>query len=70
MAGSDEDHGGSRRPGAKDRGWSSIVWVLGDRTIERSGDAMCGLHHAQGDEVHGFHGLASKPWSTVFPGLA
>jgi hypothetical protein len=24
MAGSDEDHGRSRRPGAEDRGWSSI----------------------------------------------
>jgi hypothetical protein len=38
--------------------------------IERSGDAVCGLHHTQGDEEHGFLGLASKPWSTVSPGLA
>jgi hypothetical protein len=31
-------------------------WVLGVRTIERSGDAMCGLHHTQGDEERGFLG--------------
>jgi hypothetical protein len=30
--------------------------VLGDRTIERSGDAMCGLHRACGDEEHEFLG--------------
>jgi hypothetical protein len=30
--------------------------VLGGRTIERSGDAMCGLHHTRGDEEHGFLG--------------
>jgi hypothetical protein len=38
--------------------------------IERSGDAVCSLHHAQGDEEHEFLGLASKPRSTVSPGLA
>jgi hypothetical protein len=38
--------------------------------IERSADAMCGLHRAQGDEERGFIGLASKPRSTVSPGLA
>jgi hypothetical protein len=38
--------------------------------IKRSGDAVCGLHHAQGDEECGFLGLASKPRSTVSPGLA
>jgi hypothetical protein len=27
--------------------------VLGGRMIERSGDAMCGLHHAHGDEERG-----------------
>jgi hypothetical protein len=27
-------------------------WVLGGRTIERSDDAMCGLHGARGDEEH------------------
>jgi hypothetical protein len=32
--------------------------------IERSDDVVCGLHHAQGDEEHGFLAL------TVSPGLA
>jgi hypothetical protein len=49
---------------------SSIGRVLGDRTIERSSDAMCSLHHAQGDEERRFVGLASKPRSTVSPSLA
>jgi hypothetical protein len=44
MADSDEDQGRSRRLGAEDRGWSRIDRVLGGRTIERSGDAVCGLH--------------------------
>jgi hypothetical protein len=30
--------------------------VLSGRTIERSGDAMCGLHHTRGDEEHEFLG--------------
>jgi hypothetical protein len=30
--------------------------VLGGRAIERSGGAMCGLHHAHGDEERGFIG--------------
>jgi hypothetical protein len=30
--------------------------VLDGRTIERSGDAVCGLHRACGDEEHGFLG--------------
>jgi hypothetical protein len=30
--------------------------VLGGRMIERSGSAMCGLHHVRGDEEHGFLG--------------
>jgi hypothetical protein len=30
--------------------------VLGGRTIERSGDAVCGLHCARRDEERGFHG--------------
>jgi hypothetical protein len=29
MAGSDEDHGRSRRHSAEDRGWSSTGWILG-----------------------------------------
>jgi hypothetical protein len=65
MEGSDEDLCRSRRPGAEDWGWSSTYWVLGGRTIGRSGDAVCGLHHAQGDEERGFLDLASKPRSTV-----
>jgi hypothetical protein len=59
MMGSDEECGGSRKPGAENRGWSSIGRVLGSRTIERSGHAMCGLYHARGDEERGFLGLAS-----------
>jgi hypothetical protein len=30
--------------------------VLGGQAIERSGDTMCGLHHARGDMEHGFLG--------------
>jgi hypothetical protein len=30
--------------------------VLGGRTIERSGDDVCSLHHARGDEKRGFLG--------------
>jgi hypothetical protein len=37
--------------------------------IERSGDAVCGLHHAQRDEERIFLGLASKPRSIVSSGL-
>ncbi len=69
-AGSDEDRGRSRRPGAEDRGWSSTGRILGGQTIKRLGDAMCSLHHAQGDEEREFLGLASKPRSTVSLGLA
>jgi hypothetical protein len=39
--------------------------VLGGRTIERSGDAICGMHHARGDDEHRCLGLASKPRSMV-----
>jgi hypothetical protein len=42
----------------------------GGQTIERSGDALCGLHHVQGDEEHVFLGLASKPRLTISPSLA
>jgi hypothetical protein len=65
MAGSDENRGRSRRPGAEDRGWSSIYRVLGGQTIERSDNAVCGLRRAQGDEEHMFLGLASKARSMV-----
>jgi hypothetical protein len=30
--------------------------VLGDQVIKRSGDAVCGLHRARGDEEHTFLG--------------
>jgi hypothetical protein len=45
---------------------SGTQWLA----IERLGDVVCSLHHAQGDEEDGFLGLASKPRSTVSPGLA
>jgi hypothetical protein len=67
MTGSDEDLGRNRRPGAEYRGWSSTGGVLDGQTIGRSGDAMCDLHHAQGDEEHEFLGWSSKPRSTDFP---
>jgi hypothetical protein len=56
MVSSDEDRGRSRRPGAEDRRWSGIGRVLGGRTIRRSGDAICDLYHARGDEVRWFLG--------------
>jgi hypothetical protein len=31
-------------------------WVLGGRTIERSGGAVCSLHRARGDEERRFLG--------------
>jgi hypothetical protein len=30
--------------------------VFDGQTIERSGDAVCGLHRVRGDEEHGFLG--------------
>jgi hypothetical protein len=56
MTDSDEDHGRSTRLGAEDRGWSSTGRVLGGRAIGRSGDAVCGLHRASGDEEREFLG--------------
>jgi hypothetical protein len=56
MVGSNEDLCRSRKPGAEDRGWSSIGRVLGVRMIERSGDVMCGLHRAQENDECGFLG--------------
>jgi hypothetical protein len=35
-------------------------WVLGSQTIRRSGDAVCSLHRARGDEERMFLGSASK----------
>jgi hypothetical protein len=34
---------------------------------EWSGDTVCGLLHARGDEERGFLGFASKPRSMVWP---
>jgi hypothetical protein len=70
MAGSDEHRGRSRRLVAENQGWSSTSRVLDGWTIERSGDTVCSLHHAQGDEEHVFLGLASKPRFLVSSGLA
>jgi hypothetical protein len=56
MTGSDEDRNRSRKLGAEDEGWSSISRVLSGRMIERSGGAVCGMHHARGYEEHGFLG--------------
>jgi hypothetical protein len=67
MAGSDEDRGCCRRPGAEDRWWSSTGWLPGGQTIERSGDTVCSMHCAHVDKEHEFLGWASKPWSTGFP---
>jgi hypothetical protein len=49
MTGSDRDHGRSRRSGPEDR-------LLGDRTIGRSGDVVCSLYCARGDEECEFLG--------------
>jgi hypothetical protein len=69
MVGSNDDRVRSRRLDAEDRGWSSTGRVLGGRTIERSGDVVCDLHHAQGGEEREFLSLDSKPRLTVSPGL-
>jgi hypothetical protein len=50
MTSSDDDLDRSRRLGAEDRRWSNTGQILDDRTIERSGDAVCDLHRAHGDE--------------------
>jgi hypothetical protein len=63
MTGSDKDCGRSRRPGAEVQEWSSTGQILGGRTVERSGDAVCGLHCARGADERMFLGLASKPRS-------
>jgi hypothetical protein len=61
MVGSDKDRGKSRRLGAEDREWSDTSWVLGSRTINRSGDTVCDPHRTcRGDEERGFFSLASK----------
>jgi hypothetical protein len=52
--GSDEDRGRSMRPSVENPGWSSTGRILAGRTIERSGDVVCGLYRAQGDEEREF----------------
>jgi hypothetical protein len=56
MVGSDEDHSRSRRAGAEDRGCSSTGRVLSGRIIGWSGDTVCHLYRAQGDEEREFLG--------------
>jgi hypothetical protein len=56
MVGSGEDHGRSTRHGAVDQGWSGIGRVLSGKTIGRSSDVVCGLHHARGAKERGFLG--------------
>jgi hypothetical protein len=71
MVCNDEDHGTSRRLGAEDRGWShrsSTRWS-GNWKVGRGG-AVCGLHHARGDEKHEFLGWASKTLGWFVCGLA
>jgi hypothetical protein len=46
-------------------GDSRTGWILDDRMIERSGDAVCSLHRAHVDEKHGFLDWASKLRATV-----
>jgi hypothetical protein len=53
-ADNNEDLVRNRRPSSEDRGWSSTSRVLDGRMIGRSGDTVCGLHHAHGDEGSGF----------------
>jgi hypothetical protein len=48
-------------------GYGRTCQVLGGRTIGRSGDTVCGLYHAHGDEEREFLGLASKSRSTFWP---
>jgi hypothetical protein len=60
MVGSAKDWGRCRGLCAEDREWPSTGRVLSGQAIERSGDAVCGLHHAQGDEEREFLSLASK----------
>jgi hypothetical protein len=54
MVNSDKDRGRSRRTDTEDRGWSSTGRVNGSRTIGRSGDVMCDMHCARGDEEREF----------------
>jgi hypothetical protein len=46
-------------------GYDHACQVHGGRAIERSGDVVCGLHRARGDEKREFISSASKQMSTV-----
>jgi hypothetical protein len=70
MADSDEDRGSYKKTSTENRGWSSTSRILSDRTIERLGNDVCGLHRAQGDNEHEFFGLASKLRTMISPSLA
>jgi hypothetical protein len=50
MTDNDDDLDRSRRLGAEDQRWSNTGQILDGRTIVRSGDAVCDLHRAHGDE--------------------
>jgi hypothetical protein len=55
MVDSDKDHDRSMRPGAEY--WDGHTGpLLSDQMIRRSGDTVCGLHCARGDEEGGFLG--------------
>jgi hypothetical protein len=56
MTVNDEGLGKSRRLGVEDWERSGTYRVLDDLTIWRSGDAVCGLHRARGDEQRRFLG--------------
>jgi hypothetical protein len=45
--------------------WSGTGRVLGDWTIEKSCDAVCGMHSARGDKERMILGSASKLRSMV-----
>jgi hypothetical protein len=70
MVGSDKDCGRNRRSGAVDRRLLRTCWVFGGQMVERSGDTVCSLYCAQGDEECKILGLALKSRSMVSLGLA
>jgi hypothetical protein len=55
MSCSDEDHGRSRKLVQRTRDGRTNR-IFDGRAIERSGDTVCGLHHARGDEERKFLG--------------
>jgi hypothetical protein len=64
MAGSDDNRGRHRIPGAEDRD-GRTGRVLSRRVIKRSGGTVCSLHRARGDKESEFLGLVSKPRSMI-----